>query len=89
LADGRSLYDAFGPEFTLLNLGAADAEAARIVAAAHDREVPIELFVSGEEGLGEAYEANLVLIRPDQHVAWRGDSAPADPIALIDLVRGA
>jgi hypothetical protein len=26
---------------------------------------------------------------PDQHVAWRGDSLPADPIALIDRVRGA
>ncbi len=89
LADGRSLYDAFGPEFTLLNLGGADAEAAVIVAAAHDRGVPIELFVSGEEGLRELYEADLVLIRPDQHVAWRGNTAPADPIALVDLVRGA
>jgi hypothetical protein len=30
-----------------------------------------------------------VLSRPDQHVAWRGDSLPADPLALIDRVRGA
>jgi hypothetical protein len=29
------------------------------------------------------------LSRPDQHVAWRGDELPADPLALIDRVRGA
>ena len=35
------------------------------------------------------YEADLVLIRPDQYVAWRGNSVPEDPQRLIDLVRGA
>jgi hypothetical protein len=30
-----------------------------------------------------------VLSRPDQHVAWRGDSVPVDPVALIDRIRGA
>jgi hypothetical protein len=30
-----------------------------------------------------------VLSRPDQHVAWRGDSQPDDPLALIDRIRGA
>jgi len=28
-------------------------------------------------------------VRPDQHVAWRGDDAPADPLRLVDLIRGA
>ncbi len=31
----------------------------------------------------------LVLVRPDQYVAWTGDAAPGDPSALLDLVRGA
>jgi len=35
------------------------------------------------------YARNLVLVRPDQHVAWRGDKEPAAPLGLIDLVRGA
>ena len=35
------------------------------------------------------YERDLVLLRPDQHVAWRGDTAPADPLHVIDRVRGA
>jgi hypothetical protein len=33
-------------------------------------------------------EGALVLSRPDQHVAWRGHRAPADPLALIDRIRG-
>jgi hypothetical protein len=36
-----------------------------------------------------AYERRLVLVRPDGHVAWRGDASPADPLAVIDRVRGA
>jgi hypothetical protein len=35
------------------------------------------------------YRHKLVLARPDQHVAWRGDAEPADPLDLVDLVRGA
>ena len=37
----------------------------------------------------ELYGRDLVLVRPDQHIAWRGDAEPADPAALIDLIRGA
>ena len=37
----------------------------------------------------ELYRRKLVLVRPDQHVAWRGDEEPAAPLDLIDCVRGA
>jgi hypothetical protein len=37
----------------------------------------------------ELYRHKIVLVRPDQHVAWRGDAEPADPLDLVDLVRGA
>jgi len=35
------------------------------------------------------YARKLVLVRPDRHVAWRGDAAPDDPLSLIDHLRGA
>jgi hypothetical protein len=35
------------------------------------------------------YPQKLVLSRPDQHVAWRGDAPPRDPLTLIDRIRGA
>jgi hypothetical protein len=37
----------------------------------------------------DLYRHKLVLVRPDQHVAWRGDREPPAPLELIDLVRGA
>jgi len=37
----------------------------------------------------ELYAKRLVLVRPDGHVAWRGDRSPADPMGVIDTVRGA
>jgi hypothetical protein len=35
------------------------------------------------------YRRKLVLVRPDQHIAWHGDAVTDDPLALIDRVRGA
>jgi len=36
----------------------------------------------------ELYERDHVLLRPDLHVAWRGNSAPADPVGLVSTVTG-
>jgi 2-polyprenyl-6-methoxyphenol hydroxylase-like FAD-dependent oxidoreductase len=88
LRDGRSLYDALGPDFTLLRLNPAIDPTPFLHAAAH-RGVPLKLLDVDAEGVRTLYPQGLVLVRPDQHVAWRGDLAPEDPTALIDLVRGA
>jgi 2-polyprenyl-6-methoxyphenol hydroxylase-like FAD-dependent oxidoreductase len=83
----RSLYDAIGPDYTLLRLDPA-ARIDGVVAAAAHRGLPlVVLDVRSTEALPE-YGHRLVLVRPDQHVAWRGDEEPADAIGLIDLVRG-
>jgi 2-polyprenyl-6-methoxyphenol hydroxylase-like FAD-dependent oxidoreductase len=86
-ADGSSLYDAMGPEFTLLRFD-SEVDAAALELAARDRGVPLKLLDVERPPAASFYGA-LVLSRPDQHVAWRGDSLPADPLALIDRVRGA
>ena len=84
--DGSSLYDAMGPEFTLLRFDSA-VDVAALELAARDRGVPLKLL--DVEPAAAAFDGLLVLSRPDQHVAWRGDRSPADPLALIDRVRGA
>jgi 2-polyprenyl-6-methoxyphenol hydroxylase-like FAD-dependent oxidoreductase len=84
--DGSSLYDAMGPEFTLLRLDSA-IDVAALEAAARHRGVPLKLL--DIEPTAIFYGGGLVLSRPDQHVAWRGDGLPVDPLALIDRVRGA
>jgi 2-polyprenyl-6-methoxyphenol hydroxylase-like FAD-dependent oxidoreductase len=88
LADGCSTLDLFGRGFVLLRLGDG-ADGAGIAAAAASRGVPLATITLGEPGLRDLYERNLVLVRPDGHVAWRGDRAPSDALALVDTVRGA
>jgi 2-polyprenyl-6-methoxyphenol hydroxylase-like FAD-dependent oxidoreductase len=84
----RSLYDAMGSGYTLLRLDPT-VRVAGIVAAAARRGLPLDVLdVRSAEAL-EVYHHKLVLVRPDQHVAWRGDEEPTDPINLVDLVRGA
>jgi 2-polyprenyl-6-methoxyphenol hydroxylase-like FAD-dependent oxidoreductase len=87
-ADGRSLYDAMGPEFTLLRLDPS-SDAAPLQAAAARRGVPLTLLDVDASAARGLYDHRLVLSRPDQHVAWRGDALPSDSLALIDRVRGA
>ena len=88
LKDGRSLYDAFGSGYALLKFDRG-ATTERLTQVARDRGVPLAVLdVSGEERQEEFWKG-LVLVRPDQHVAWRGDQEPENPAELIDLVRGA
>ena len=81
------IHDAFGPEFTLLKLGRADP--APIQEAAMARNLPLALVEVTDPRARELYGADLILIRPDQHVAWRANAPPADPEWMIDTVRGA
>ena len=58
-------------------------------AAAAERGVPLQLARRRRRAKPRApYREKLVLSRPDQHVAWRGDALPADPPALIARVTG-
>jgi hypothetical protein len=86
--DGSSLYDAMGTEFTLLRFDSA-MDVAALETAARERDVPLKVLDMERPSNAILYCGRLVLSRPDQHVAWRGDSLPADPLALIDRVRGA
>jgi hypothetical protein len=76
-----------GSEFTLLRFDSA-VDLAGLEAAARNRGVPLKVL-DIQPPTAIFYGAGLVLSRPDQHVAWRGDRLPADPLALIDRVRGA
>ena len=92
LADGRSTLDLFGRGFVLMRLQGSDAQAgsvSAIEAAARARQLPLETVSVPEPRVREIYENNWVLVRPDGHVAWRGDVIPDDVGRLLDCVRGA
>ncbi len=89
LKDGRSTLDLFGKGFVLLRLGANPPDAAPLLEAAKSRGLPMNAIAIDEPAVTAVYEKKLVLVRPDGHVAWRGDALPADPLALVDRIRGA
>jgi 2-polyprenyl-6-methoxyphenol hydroxylase-like FAD-dependent oxidoreductase len=89
LSDGRSTIDAFGRGFVLLRLGTGAPDASPIERAFAHRRVPLAVLTVERPDVAVLYARRLVLVRPDGHVAWRGDGIPADPLALVDRLRGA
>jgi hypothetical protein len=51
--------------------------------------VPLNSISITDPAIAALYERPLVLVRPDGHIAWRGDEEPADSPAVVDRVRGA
>jgi 2-polyprenyl-6-methoxyphenol hydroxylase-like FAD-dependent oxidoreductase len=89
LSAGRSTIDLFGNGFTLLRFGEAAPQPSAMQHAFAERGVPLTTVSIGDPVIAALYERALVLVRPDGHVGWRGDAAPADSTAIVDRVRGA
>jgi len=83
LGDGHSLYDELGPGFTLLTFGGV-ADAQRFSMAASSRSLPLKVVELPPAG----NRSQFVLIRPDHHIAWHGNSA-AQAEEILDRARGA
>ena len=90
MADGGDLFDRLGAQFTLVDFsgGVASAGANELLNAAKARGLPLHYLQLNDSHARGLWERDLVLVRPDQHVAWRGNAAPADALALMDQVRG-
>jgi hypothetical protein len=78
----------FGHAFVLLRFGASPVSVEPLVQAAAARAVPLQVVDVSNPDIERLYERKLVLVRPDGHVAWRGDEGPANALTLIDVVRG-
>ena len=81
MADGSSLFDSFNFEWTLLVLGEASADFSVFSEVAAKYQLDLKVVRHSSNELAQLYEATLILIRPDQMVAWRGnDGAQAEVI---------
>ncbi len=87
LPDGRSILDLFGRGFVLLRFGASDPGA--LEAAARAQGLPLSIATIASPEIATLYGRQLVLVRPDGHIAWRGDTVPRDPAQVVAAVRGA
>jgi 2-polyprenyl-6-methoxyphenol hydroxylase-like FAD-dependent oxidoreductase len=86
LADGSSVHDKLGLYFTLIAID--DVDGAKLEDAASALQIPLEIVRLGRPDLRSLFEREYVLVRPDQHVAWRGDKLPDDLQALLLKVSG-
>ena len=87
---GNAAYDDFGPGFTLLALGDAATSTAPFESACAKRGVPLHVMHANEAEALERYERfPFVLVRPDQHIAWRGTALPESPGDVIDTITAA
>ncbi|MCK1675216.1 FAD-dependent monooxygenase [Bradyrhizobium sp. 150] len=80
LTGGKNVFEELGRDFTLINLGASSGGSA-FAAAAADLGVPLKVISDFASGGREKYGSRLILVRPDQFVAWAGDEA--EPVGIL------
>jgi 4-hydroxyisophthalate hydroxylase len=88
LSSGKNVFEKLGAGFTLLAFGAADIDVIAFEQAAAAARIPFRVVQDTYVGGREAYEQHLILVRPDQYVAWTGNHAPPDTAALLAKVTG-
>lgn len=90
LADGtRSLYDCLGFEWTVLAPAHAAADAERLAQAGRSAGLDVTVLALDPDEAGDLLDEGLLLVRPDQLIAWRGvDVADADTASLWARVAG-
>jgi hypothetical protein len=85
---GDSLFDQFGAGFTLLRLGTNPPDSAAFEAAARDLNMPFTQLDIADDDIRALYGRDLALVRPDQHIAWRGNAVPSDASGLLRRLTG-
>jgi 2-polyprenyl-6-methoxyphenol hydroxylase-like FAD-dependent oxidoreductase len=88
LANRTPIQDLIGSGYTLLRLGGSKADPSALERSMRAIGAPFEALTVSDEVARELYGYDLIFLRPDMHVAWRGNALPEDPAALAALVTG-
>jgi hypothetical protein len=89
LASGVPMQDRIPDDgFTLLRLGNSRADTSALERAVRAHGAPLTVLDVAEDAPRDVYGVDLILLRPDMHVAWRGNAPPGDPAALAATVTG-
>jgi len=88
LSSGRNVFEELGPGFSLIALDVADATVAAFRQAAEAMKLPLKVIRDTLADTRTAYEARLILVRPDHFVAWCATEAPADASVIFRKATG-
>jgi 2-polyprenyl-6-methoxyphenol hydroxylase-like FAD-dependent oxidoreductase len=83
-----SVHDRIGDGFTLLRLGPSKPDASPLQRAFADLGAPFAVLDIDAAGPRQVYGFDCFLVRPDLHVAWRGNALPVDPAGVAHVVTG-
>ena len=88
LDDGTALHDRIGDGFTLLRLGGTQADTGGLVQAVRATGAALDVLDVADDTARAVYGYDLLLLRPDLHVAWRSNAPPESPQELAAIVTG-
>jgi hypothetical protein len=90
LDDGSAMQDriGYGHGYTLLRLGGTQAATEPLALAFAEIGAPLQVLDVPDAAPRDIYGHDLLLLRPDMHVAWRGNALPADSNALAAMATG-
>jgi 2-polyprenyl-6-methoxyphenol hydroxylase-like FAD-dependent oxidoreductase len=88
LSSGRNVFEELGPGFTLLAFDADRGQVGGFAQLAKNAGVPLKVIRDSYAAQRTAYEQRLVLVRPDQFIAWAEDALPDDPTPLLEQIAG-
>jgi 2-polyprenyl-6-methoxyphenol hydroxylase-like FAD-dependent oxidoreductase len=88
LNDGSAMQDRIGDGYTILRLGGSQAEVNGLKDALESFGAPVQSLDVPDQIAREIYGADLLLLRPDMHVVWRGNKAPEDPGVVAATATG-
>jgi hypothetical protein len=90
LSDGSAMQDriGYGHGYTLLRLGGTQADTGALQRAFDAIGAPLQVLDIADERPRDVYGYDLLLLRPDMHVVWRGNETPAEPEQLAAMATG-
>jgi 2-polyprenyl-6-methoxyphenol hydroxylase-like FAD-dependent oxidoreductase len=88
LDDGTPMQDRITDGYTILKLGHTKGDASGLERAIRKHRAPVTVLEVTDPAARDVYGYDLILIRPDMHVVWRGQAAPVDPVHIAAIATG-
>ncbi len=88
LGDGAALHDRLGLGYTLLRLGGTRSDTSSLERTFREICAPLEVLDVGSERARDIFQYDLLLVRPDLHVVWRGNQLPQDAVRVAMTATG-